>query len=98
MLQQVFHLDYDVVSHIGKFAMQRFNDPSRVSRTIEEIRIAERDVAGTLFDLRTHIGEDRFYGHDPELAVVDRHDRAMPAAVLAASGRVRRANGLAGTV
>ena len=70
--------------------VQRFDDSAGMSRAVEEIGIAEGDVLGAgghlLIDVREHdVGRD-----DAELAVVDRHDRAMPAAMLAAAGRIGR--------
>src|SRR5947208_16439638 len=78
--------------------MHPFDDPERVRRTVEKIRIAERDVTGAGRDLRGDVGDDDVRLHDAELAVVDRHDRAMTAPVAAAAGRFRVAGERAGAV
>ena len=98
MLQQMLDLDDRIVSERREFAMQRFNDAPRVRRAVEEIRIAERDVRGALLHLRADVGQHDVDGDDAELAVVDRDDRAMPAAMLAAARRIGRADGLARSV
>ena len=98
MLQQVLDLDDRVVGERREFAVERFDDPARVRRAVEEIGIAERDVRRALLHLRADVGEHDVDGDDAELAVVDRHDRAMAAAVLAAARGVGRADDLARAV
>ena len=44
-------LDRDVVGQLRVASVQRFDDPTRVSRAVEEIGIAEGDVLGAGGDL-----------------------------------------------
>ena len=57
----------------------------RVRGTVEEVRVAEGDVLDALRHLRRDVGDDDVGWHDAELPVVDGHDRAVAAAVLAAA-------------
>ena len=86
--QQVLDLDRDVVGQRRMPRVQRLDDAPRVRRAVEEVGIAEGDVLGAGGDLLIDVGEHDVDRHDAELAVVDRHDRAMPAAVLAAARRL----------
>ena len=48
MLQEMLDLDDRVVGERRELAMQRLDDPPRVRRAVEEVRIAKRDVRGAL--------------------------------------------------
>ena len=85
MPQQMLHLDRDVISQIGKLRVQRLDDRQRVARPVQEIRVAERDVLGPGIHLLPDVGQHDLARHDAEPPLVDRHDRAVPAQVLAAA-------------
>ena len=72
--------------------MQGFDDPTRMSGTVEEIGIAKGDVLHAGGNLLVDIGEHDVDGDDAKLTVVDGNDRAMPAPVLAAACRIRGAD------
>ena len=55
---------------------------------VEEVRIAEGDVLRARRDLRAHVRQHDVDRDDAEAAVVDRHDRTVTAAVLAAAARL----------
>ena len=75
MLQQVFDLDSDIVSEIGKRPMYGFDESSRVRRAIKEIRITKRDMPRTQGHLATDVFEHYVPLYDTKRAIVDRHDR-----------------------
>src|SRR5215510_11642322 len=89
MLQQMFDLDRDIVGEIRMRLVKRVDDSHGVRRTVEEIRIAERDVLSAGRYLRRYVREDDVGLHDAELAVVDRNDRTVPAEVPAAAACLR---------
>ena len=94
MLAQMFDLDGHVVAELRKFAMHRFNNRKRVRRAVEKIRIAEGDVLRARGHLLANILQHHVALHHAKRAVVHRHDRAMPAQMLAAAscfGRTRDA-------
>ena len=70
---------------LGKLAGEPLDDRHRVADTVEEVRVAERDVPGARRDLRANVGHDDVDRDDAESAVVDRHDRTVAAPVLAAA-------------
>ena len=55
-------------------------------RPVEEVGIAEGDVLRAGLDLGADVGQHHLDRHDAELPVVDRHNRTVPAAMLAAAG------------
>ena len=59
-----------------------------VGGAVEEVGIAEGDVLRAGGDLRADVGEHDVGVHGAEAAVVDRHDRAVAAAMLAAARRL----------
>ena len=85
VLEQVLDLDRHVVGHAAELAGEPFDDRQRVSDAVEEVRIAERHVPRAGGHLRPHVGQDDVDRHDAESAVVDRDDRTVPAAMLAAA-------------
>ena len=89
MLQQMLDFDRRVVADIWKPRVKALDDSPGVRRSIEEIGIAKRDVLSARHDLLINVGEDDVNRNGAELAVVDRYDRAMPAAMLAARGSPR---------
>ena len=68
--------------------VQRFDDTLGVGGAVEEVGIAKGDVLGAAGDLLVDVGEHDVHRHDAELTVVDGHDRAMAAAMLAAARRL----------
>ena len=88
MPKQMLDLDRDVVADSGVLRGKSLYHPCRVSRTVEEIRIAERDVRRTGRHLGSHVGHHHIDGHDPELALVHRHDRTVAAEVFAPPRRL----------
>ena len=68
--------------------VEPFDNPHRVRGPVEEVRIAERDVAGACRDLTRDVGEDDLGLHHAELAVVDRDDRTVAAQMTAAAARL----------
>ena len=71
--------------------MHRFDNRKRVRRAIEKIRIAERDVLRARRHLPANIFEHDVALDHAKRAVVHRHDRAMPAKMLASARRFGRA-------
>ena len=85
MLQDVLDLDGDVEGHARVRGVDRARHRQRVLGAVEEVGIAERDVARAGRHLRADVGDDDVDGHDEEAAAVDRRDRAVAAVVQAAA-------------
>ena len=85
VLQEVLDLDGNVVSERGKFAMQRLDDGDGVANTVEEVGVAEGNVAGAGGDLLANVSEDDVALDDAEGTVVNRHNRTVSAEMLAAA-------------
>ena len=81
-------LDFDgrVVGNLRKLAMKRFDQRNRVADAVEKIGITKGDVLRARKDLPANILKNDFARDDPESAVVNRNDRAMPAEMFAAPG------------
>ena len=83
----------------GKRVVQGPRHPERMGGSVEEVRIAERDVLRAHLDLLCDVGDDHVDRHDAEPPFVDGHHRTVPAQVLAParglgeSERARRAVG-----
>jgi hypothetical protein len=60
-----------------------------VSRPVEEVGIAERDVLGPRGDLLVDVGQHDVDRHRSKVAIVDRDDRAVTATVLATARGIR---------
>ena len=88
--EQMLDLDRDVVRDLRKLRMERARDGNGVADAVEEVRVAERDVSGARGDLPSDVRHDDLRGHYPEAPVVDGHNRAVTAAVLAAAARFGR--------
>jgi hypothetical protein len=58
-----------------------------VARPVEEVRIAEGDVARAGRDLLAHVGEHGLHRHHEEPAAVDWRDRAVAAQMFAPAAR-----------
>jgi hypothetical protein len=85
---EVLDLDGDVVGETGELARQRGHQLARVTRAVEEIWIAERDVPRPVGDLPPDILQHHGDRDDAEAAVVDGNDGTVPAAVFAAAARL----------
>src|SRR6202035_1202097 len=81
----------DVVSHLGEFAMKLFDKRNGVTDSIKKVRVAERNMLRAGCDLTADIFKHNFSRHDPENAVVYRHDGTMAAQMLAPAAGFRRA-------
>src|SRR6266403_3239561 len=92
MLPQVFDLDRYVVAELGKLSMHRLDNRKRVRWPIEEIRIAERDVPRARSNLLLDICKSEFAFDHAKRDVVHRHNRAVPAKMLAPARRLGRAS------
>ena len=71
--------------------MQRVDDAHRMGRAVEEVGVAERDVARSGSDLLADVVEHDVDRHDAEATPIDRHHRAVTAQVLAAATRLDEA-------
>ena len=89
MLQQVLDLDRHVIRDTRTFRREPLDDRHRVTRPVEEVGIAKRHVRRAGLDLLAHVRDHHVDGDDAELPAVDRHDRTMPAQMLAAARRLR---------
>jgi len=88
MLQQMLDLDRHVVRDPRVRRVQPIDNAAGVRGAVEEIRIAEGDVPRARCHLVRDVGEDDSLLHDAELAVVDRHNRTVPAQMTAAAARL----------
>src|SRR5947209_426676 len=82
--QQVLYLNSDVVGEVGPFAVERLDYADRVRGSVEKVGVAKGDVAGAGGHLLADVGEDDLGLHDAERSAVDRHHRAVAAAMFAA--------------
>ena len=72
----------------GNSCARRSTMRTRVGRSVEEVGIAERDVLGAGGHLRADVAHHDVERNRAEGAAVDRHDRTVPAQMLAAARRV----------
>ena len=68
--------------------MQRLDKRHGVADAVEEVRVAEGDVAGAGFDLAFHICQDDVGLNNAEFTLVDGHNRTVTAQVFAAATRL----------
>src|SRR5262245_60333567 len=85
VLQQVLDLDRHVEGDVREFAPEAGKHRGGVADAVEEIRVAERDMPRARGNLRAYVGHHDLHGDDAEAAVVDRNDRTVTAAMLAAA-------------
>ena len=90
VLAQVLDLDGHVVGDFGKFAVKRFDKLHRVADAVEKIRIAKRNVLRARRHLAANIFKHDIAADDSKDAFVHRHNRTMPAKMLAAAAGFRR--------
>ena len=94
MFQQMLDFYGRVVGDLRKFGVQRFDDAHGVRGAVEEIGIAEGDVARAVRDLLADIVENDVALHDAELALIDGHDRTVAAQMFAAAAGFGVGDGL----
>src|SRR5258706_6880366 len=85
MFEKMLDLDGRVVGDERKLAMQFLNDAHRVGGSIEEIGIAEGDVLRAGGDLLANIVQHYVALDDAEVALINRHNRAVAAQMFAAA-------------
>ena len=90
MLQEMLDLDRDVVADAWMFSRESLDDPPRMRWPVEEIWITERDVLRAGNDLRSNVLEHHVHRNRTKGAAIHRHDRTMPAQVLATARRFGR--------
>src|SRR6266516_5222838 len=85
MTQHVLDLRGEVVTQVGKLDVQLAHQLERVPRSVEEIGVAEGDVACPGRDQATDVLQHHAARYREEAAAVDRRDGAMQARVQAAT-------------
>ena len=83
MLSQVFDFNGHVIAELREFTMRGFDNGERVPRSVEEVRIAERDVLRASVNLLADIIQHDVALNHAERAVVHWHDRTVPAKMFA---------------
>ncbi len=83
VFQQMLDLDRHIVSRCRLLAMKSSHDGDSMADAIEKIRIAESDMLRAGGYLSPDVPKDDAGWHDPEAPLIDRHDGAVPAQVLA---------------
>ena len=89
MQQNVFDLDGHVVGQVREFRMQRPNQTHGVAGPVEEIRVAEGDMARPRRHLVADVCQDHAGVHHAEAPAVDGHHRTVPAEMLAPAAGFR---------
>src|SRR5438105_15732264 len=84
----MLNLDRNVITQRTKPPVQCFQNPARMSRPVKEIRITERDVLGARIHLCRNVLEHDLRLNHTKRPVVNRNNRAMSAAMLAATTRL----------
>ena len=81
VLEHVLDLCRAVEGQIRAALVQRAHDRQRVARAVEEVGVAERDVARAHGGEALDVAQDGLGLHDADAAVIDGGDRAVPAAM-----------------
>ena len=89
MLKQMLDLDRDVEADVWIGGAHPVDDVHRVRWTIEEVGVAKCNVVRAGRNLRRDIGQHDVRLDHAELTLIDGHDRAMPAEMLASAARFR---------
>ena len=84
-LQDVLDLGREVEGQPGKLGVHGAHHGQRVSRSVQEIRVAEGDVGRPFVRELPDIVEDDILRHHEEAAAIDRRDRTVQAEVQAAA-------------
>src|SRR5215475_2914905 len=87
VLAKMLNLDGDVVRDAWKFTMEFVNQFQCVTNPVKEVRIAKGNMLRDRRNLLADISHHHVATHDAKDPLVDRHDRAMPAKMLAAATR-----------
>jgi hypothetical protein len=85
MMEQMLDFYRDIVAHVGKFAMQLADNGERVRAAVEKVGIAKGDVLGSRANLPADVFEHNLSWDDAKNTVVDGHNRAVTAEMLAAA-------------
>ncbi len=86
MAEDVLHLDRAVEGDVGKPLVHGGDDAERMRRRVEEVGIAERDVAGAGVDELLDVGEHRLLVDPTDAAVEHHRHRTVAAPVCAPVG------------
>ena len=86
MAQQVLDLGRPVIRQAGVLPVELLHQRDGVPRTVEEVRVAERDVPDPRRDLLPDVLKHDVALHDPERPAGHRDAGAMAPQVLAATG------------
>ena len=87
-LEQVLDLDGRVEGDLRPACVQLAGDPQGMRRAVQEVGIAERHMARAGGDLLLDVAQHRLARDGDEAAAIHRHDRTMPAQVLAPARRL----------
>src|SRR6516165_11939059 len=88
MLQNVLDLGGEVERQLGKRRVQGADDLQGVSRTIQEVGIAKRDVRGPRADVPANVFQDDVLRNDEEPSAINGRDRTMRTQVTASTARL----------
>src|SRR5918997_4298595 len=83
--QQMLNLDGGIEGRLRKLRVQLAREAQCVRRPVHEVRIAKRNVARALRDLLANVLQHHFPRYRAEMALKDRHHRAMAAQMLTAA-------------
>src|SRR6266850_4833805 len=76
-LQEVLDLRREIKSQMRKLLVHRANDTHGVPRSVQKIRVSERDVRRACMHLTSNVLKNDDFRNEEEAPVIDRHDRAM---------------------
>src|SRR5450755_241374 len=85
LFQEVLNLDGGVECKLRELLVQGARDAHSMRGTVEEVRVAESNVARTSFDLRADTGQHDLKRDREEASVIDRRDGTVQAGMLAAA-------------
>src|ERR1700731_3710333 len=88
----MFDLDGHVVGDSRKLAMKRLNQLHGMPYPIKKIRITKRNMLRPSRHLLPNIRQHHVALHNPKHTVVNRHNRAMPAKMLASPASLSRSH------
>ena len=88
LLEHVLDLRREVVAHVREFVMQRAHELHGVAGTVQEVRVAERDVPGAGRDQPADVRQHDVPRHREEPSTVHGRDGTMQAGVEATATRL----------
>src|SRR5438105_9605851 len=94
ILHQVLDLDGYIVGEMRILGVQPGDNGERVADAVEKVRITEGDVLRAGLHLAPNIFQYDLLLDDPEVPVIDRNNRAVPAQVPAAAACFRVADNM----